>query len=338
MNDPIRIGVLGLTHDHVWSNLEQLRCQPGALVAGAAEPDSELRARFAEAFPEAELHEDAESFLEAAPLDAVYLFADNRTSAGHGVLAAERGLHCLVEKPMAADAEGADAFLDAVEKAGVIAMVNWPFAWWPQLQEAIRLAESGAIGRLWQVTYRAAHQGPAELGCSKQFVEWLYDEHRNGAGATMDYCCYGAVLARTLLGETDRVTGFMSSLVKEAIPVEDNGLMVMEYPRAIATAQGSWTQIGALTSYQTVLYGEQGTLLVGPGHDGSLQIATADDESGHPLEVPAPAPELCDSAAHFLWLLRGGGAVHPLCDPRHARDAQRMLQIGIDSDQKRRLF
>ena len=38
------------------------------------------------------------------------------------------------------------------------------------------MAQAGEIGQLWQVKYRAAHQGPVELGCSPQFWEWLYDE------------------------------------------------------------------------------------------------------------------------------------------------------------------
>ena len=73
------------------------------------------------------------------------------------------------------------------------------------------MAQAGEIGQLWQVKYRAAHQGPVELGCSRQFCEWLYDEELNGAGALMDYCCYGAVLAEVLLGKPDQVTGIKIS-------------------------------------------------------------------------------------------------------------------------------
>jgi predicted dehydrogenase len=53
------------------------------------------------------------------------------TGADYGVAAAQKGLHILIEKPMAADYAGAVALYGAAKKAGVTLMVNWPFAWWP---------------------------------------------------------------------------------------------------------------------------------------------------------------------------------------------------------------
>ena len=40
----MRVAVLGLTHDHIWSNLRNLA---GAEIVAAAEPDAKLRERFA---------------------------------------------------------------------------------------------------------------------------------------------------------------------------------------------------------------------------------------------------------------------------------------------------
>ena len=74
------------------------------------------------------------------------------------------------------------------------------------MQHALDLAQSGEIGEVWQVRYRAAHQGPKEMGASEYFCDWLYDPNRNGGGALMDYCCYGAVLSRVLLGRPHSVT------------------------------------------------------------------------------------------------------------------------------------
>src|SRR5262249_6574529 len=149
-------------------------------------------------------------------------------------LAAAKRLHVLVEKPMAADLAGADRMLAAVRRAGARLMVNWPFAWWPQMQHALRLARDGELGNLWQVKYRAAHAGPREIGCSPYFCEWLYDPRRNGAGALMDYCCYGAALARCLLGVPARVSAVAGRFVKEDILVEDNAVLVMTYPHGLA--------------------------------------------------------------------------------------------------------
>ena len=40
----LNVGVLGLSHDHVWGNLSALATGELGRVAAAAEPDAELRA------------------------------------------------------------------------------------------------------------------------------------------------------------------------------------------------------------------------------------------------------------------------------------------------------
>ena len=66
---------------------------------------------------------------------------------------------------------------------------------------------AGEIGQLRYTRYRSAHNGPIAIGCSKEFVRDLTTPAINGAGALMDYCCYGANLAARLLGRPESVTG-----------------------------------------------------------------------------------------------------------------------------------
>ncbi|MCB1077646.1 MAG: Gfo/Idh/MocA family oxidoreductase, partial [Verrucomicrobiae bacterium] len=123
----LRIGVLGLHHDHVWGNLEELaRLADRAELIGAADPFPELREKYAAQFP-GQVHESYQALLADETLDAVYVFASNQVSEDLVVSACERGLHCLVEKPMAATLGGADRMLAAAERAGVKLVINWPF-------------------------------------------------------------------------------------------------------------------------------------------------------------------------------------------------------------------
>jgi len=327
-----RIGVLGLTHDHVWGNLVALAAAGNGELVAAADPNAPLLEKVAELYG-CPTYADHEQMLDRERLDAVYVYADNATGAELAAIAAGRGLHVMVEKPMAADLAGADRMLAAAERAGVRLMVNWPFAWWPQLQTAVEIAQSGRLGRLWQVKYRAAHAGPKEVGCSEYFCRWLYDAKLNGAGALMDYCCYGAVLARALMGTPQSVVAVAGRFCKDDIDVEDNAILVMSYPRGMATAEASWTQTDKLTSYTTVIYGSGATLMVEPRAGGRLWQADADDPGGVEVDVPAPAPHNADSAAHFLWGIETGRDYLPLCRPRHGRDAQEALQAGLLSTQ-----
>ncbi|HIL69627.1 MAG TPA: Gfo/Idh/MocA family oxidoreductase, partial [Verrucomicrobia bacterium] len=145
----MRIGVLGLHHDHVWGNLDELNAlRPGSIVA-AVDPHSSLREKVQSLYG-CKVYEDYEELLNREQLTAVYIFAGNRSGAELAVTALNRGLHVLIEKPMAADLSGAVAMNEAATANGRLLMVNWPFAWWPQLQTALHLAKQGDIGRLWQ--------------------------------------------------------------------------------------------------------------------------------------------------------------------------------------------
>ncbi len=330
MSEPLRIGVLGLSHDHVWGESDAAaKCEDMELVA-AADPTPALTSRFADTYSRP-VYESAEAMLGSEQLDVAYVFGSNREGADYAVQAMERGLHVLIEKPLAARLEDANRMLGAAEKYGVHLIVNWPFTWWPQLQRALQMAEDGMLGELRGVTYRAAHCGPEELGCSEHFCNWLFDAELNGGGAMMDYCCYGAVLAAALMGMPESVVGMAGGQAKEFLSVEDNGIIAMKYPKGMATATASWTQVGNLTSYGTAIYGSKGTLLVEPHGDGKLYWATQDDPEGSEVAVPTPKAWMANSATHLAEVLLRDVTPHLLCRAEFSRDAQEILEAGMRS-------
>jgi predicted dehydrogenase len=326
-----RIGVLGLSHDHVWTNLSDAAQHPGATIVAAADPNQPLLGRVETEF-HARPYSNYDTLLDNEQLDAVFIFADNAAGVELTESAAARGLDVLIEKPPAANQAGAERMLESVRKAGTRLMVNWPFAWWPQMQHAIHLAQSGAIGDIWQVRYRAAHAGPRELGCSEFFCDWLFDPKRNGAGGVyIDYCCYGALLARVLLGMPNQVTAVGGRFVKSEIAVDDNAVLIMRYPTGLAVSEGSWTQIGSLSAYQTMIYGTTGTLMLEPREGGRLYQATEDSPEGQPVDVPAAPDSMRSATSHFLACVDSGEPFWALCHEQHGCDTQSILEAGVQS-------
>ena len=325
MADKLRIGVLGLSHDHVWENLKALHESGVGTLVAAADPHPELRSQ-AEAAGCERVFEDYTELLDRVKLDAVYIFGDNRTGAELAVGAAQRGLHILIEKPMASTFGGAARMRGAARAAGVQLMVNWPIFWWPHLQYAFKLIAEGRIGEIFQVNYRSAHAGPRELGCTPFFSEWLYDPERNGAGALMDYCCYGAALTCTLLGLPSRVTAVSGRLRKPDLYAEDNAVMIMQHPRAISTSTASWTQSGHMTSYIPMVYGSEGTLVL---QNREVWLSNAEHEDGVKLDLPAP--EWRNSAEFFASHIRSGEPIGGLCGADVGMMAQEVLEAGLIS-------
>ena len=331
-----RIGVLGLSHDHIWPNLAALKAGGLGTVVAAAEPDEALHARLAAEYGPVEMHTDYADLLSRGDLDAVFIYADNRTSAELARQAVERGLPTMIEKPMAADLAQADALVGAAEAAGVPLMVNWPTAWRPAIQHALALIGQGVIGEPIQLSHRGGHVGPVEYGCSPQFCDWLYDAKRNGGGALVDYCGYGTLLALSLLGRPSSVTAVAAHLRKEGLEAEDNAIVILKYPGTLALLEGSWTHIGNQPPYGLIVYGDQGTLLVhqprasregGTAGLGQVEIVTG---TGRELLDPPPLPaDATDGPTFFLSRVRDKRPMDGLLSPRLGRDVQEVLSAAL---------
>jgi len=327
MAEKLRIGVLGMSHDHVWGNLKDLRESDDAVLVAAADPHPELRDQVKQLGCD-QVFESYTNLLDTVKLDAVYIFSDNRESAILTQEAAERGLHVMVEKPMASTVHLAARMRGAARAAGVQLMINWPTMWWGHFQHALNMIAEGQIGEIFQVSYRSAHNGPRELGCSPFFSEWLYDPERNGAGALMDYCCYGAAMTCTLLGLPSRVTGVSARLRKPDLYAEDNAIIIMQHANALSQTTASWTQVGHKTSYIPMFYGSEGTLVV--ERDG-LYLSNHEHDLGTKLEVPEPPKGMRNSAEFFLSHIRSGEPISGMCSPEVSLQAQQVLEAGIIS-------
>jgi predicted dehydrogenase len=321
----VRLGVAGLVHDHVWDVLPRFAAHGGYEFVSACDPNDPLTERARRAFGFAHVARDAEALWSERP-EVVLYYGPNAGSAPLVEAAAAHGAHVLVEKPLAANLAQARRIDAAARRAGIFVMCNWPTAWDARVQHAAALAQAGDLGQLYQVRYRAAHAGPREIGCSPYFWSWLYDAEQNGAGALMDYCCYGAAMAAWLLGMPETVVALKGRLVKADIPVEDNAVVLMQFARALGTAEGCWTQAGHL--YELYVFGDRAGLVM---RGAELLRIDADHPEGVALEVP-PQPEGArDPAEYLLRCLREQRTPQGLVSLEVAVRAQTILEAGLVS-------
>jgi predicted dehydrogenase len=332
MKDTFRVGVAGLTHDHIWSMLRWWKELDGAQLVAAADPNSPLLEKIRTEHGVPAVYASAEEMFSSEKLDIVTVATDNAGTAPIVEAAAARGIHVLSEKPMAATLEQATRMVDACRKARVQLMINWPTAWNPAFQTLDRLVREGAIGAVHKVKYLAAHQGPKEMGCSPYFYGWLYDPERNGAGALMDYCCYGANMSAHWLGRPESVVGIAGALVKPDFPVEDNAILLIKYPHAVGIAEASWTQQAPDGGANPSVYGSTGTLSV----FGSRIRLGREGREPEWIEPDSPAPGRRNGAEYLVSCLRAGMPVEGLCSPETSLLAQEILQRGLESTQQGR--
>ncbi|MCD7915621.1 MAG: hypothetical protein LUG96_10495 [Tannerellaceae bacterium] len=123
-------------------------------------------------------------------------------------------------------------------------LTNYETTWYDTNHEAYRLIhEQDLIGNITKVNVYDGHQGPFEIGCGKEFTDWLTDPVKNGGGTVIDFGCYGVNLA-TWLFQGERPLSIYAVLKQqkpELYPhVDDDATIVLEYPLATVQIMASW--------------------------------------------------------------------------------------------------
>ncbi|MFW6189298.1 MAG: Gfo/Idh/MocA family protein [Planctomycetota bacterium] len=325
MAETLRIGVLGLVHDHIWGNLDHIEKLDDLELVAAADPHQELLEAFNDKTGVG-TYTDYEQLLDREELDAVLAYGTNRSTGALVEMAAGRGLDVMIEKPMASGLDVADRMLVACRQAGVTFMVNWPTAWSPGFNHAHELVEEGTIGRVWQMKWRGGHCGPDELGCDEHFVEWLFDPVENGAGAMFDYLGYGASLARWFIGQPSQVMAIAGRLVRENIPVDDNAVVALEYERANAVIETTWTEaVPGWPSHDLILYGTEGVMIAGRDE---VNVVTVDNREGRTHKPPELKSPRRNGPEYFAHCIRTGEPIEGMCSPGNAHDAQEVMEAA----------
>ena len=319
-----RVGVIGLVHDHVWDVVPGFLADSRSELVAVADVNDSLVSQAKEKWDVENTFSCWREMLEKVALDAVIVYTENSLGADVVETAAAKGIHVMVEKPMAATLEQADRMLIAAYQAGITLMVNWPTAWSPNHATALRMATEGEIGDIFKVRYRAAHQGPKELGCTPYFYEWLFDKRRNGGGALIDYCCYGAAYAALLLGRPNAATAIGGRMIKDYITVEDNAVILAQYHKGLAICEASWTTHGF--GYELMINGTRGTIR---SDGGGLQVADGSGQAPQDVKAQPLPSEEASAAAHFLTCLEKKQTPAGLCNPVVSRDAQEILEAGV---------
>jgi len=340
----IRLGFVGGDHLHFNDLLKHALACPTAEVVGAVIDDDELRAWFEEQYPDLRTFDNAEAFYAAADPQAIVTCANNRDAAGVVEDAARRGVHVMKEKPMAASLAIAEQMATAAARHGVRLMVNWPNNWSPAIQHLKTLVDEGAIGKVWQIHHRAGHGGPPQSYLSGSPIgrvgwDWLIDRERNGGGAAVDFCSYGAALSRWLMGQPSSVSGVGGRYSKEFFTVEDNAVMILAYPKGHTITEGTWTQPAMPVKIPAMIYGDKGAIAMMSNTE--LKIATQSipgQHSGLPIEGETiVAPELpahfTSAIAYFTWCLLNDEPFTGIVAPEISRDTQEILEAGLLSMQ-----
>ncbi len=247
---PVRVGIARLTHDHVAWVFNSSYSKENIEIVGIAEPDTDVVHKYEKSYglsPEI-VFNNLEEMIEKTAPEVVMAFGSTYEHLKVVQICAPRGIDVVVEKPLAVNMEQATEIARLARKYHIHVLTDYETTWYASNKEVCRIAvQKQNLGSLTKIIVRDGHQGPKEIGCSPEFLNWLTDPKWNGGGALMDFGCYGVNLATKLMknqkpaavwGITQR---FKSDQPPYIFPsLDDEATIVLEYPHTQVIIQASW--------------------------------------------------------------------------------------------------
>lgn len=241
---PLKIAVAGLSHGHVgW--IFNRSDKKDIEIVGIYETNPDLINLFMTKYKldKKLFFTDLNKMLEEAKPEAVSAFGAINEHIAIVRACAPKKIHVMVEKPLATTFADAKEIQKLADQNGIQVLTNYETSWYASNQHVRDLVEQGKLGEIRKVMVNDGHQGPKEIGVSKEFLAILTDPVKNGAGALVDFGCYGANLMTWLLkGERPLSVTAVTHQNKPDIykEVDDEATIILQYSKAQCVIQGSW--------------------------------------------------------------------------------------------------
>lgn len=285
---PVRIAVAGITHGHAGFILGR-KPKPDIELVGICEPNTELANKYAASFRISRelFYTDLEKMLATVKPEAVVAFGSIYEHMAVVEACAPKGIHVMVEKPLATNWQHAFKMEQLVKKHNIHLLTNYETSWYPTTEKIYQLArDSNYMGAIRKMVIHDGHKGPKEIGVNKEFLDWLTDPVQNGGGALIDFGCYGANLATYLMkGEEPVSVTAVTQQIKPGIypKVDDEATIIVTYPKAQCIIQASWNW--PFSRKDMEVYGETGYAIA--VNNTTLRLRNKESEPERTVQLTA---------------------------------------------------
>jgi UDP-N-acetyl-2-amino-2-deoxyglucuronate dehydrogenase len=284
---------------------------------------------------------DLDRFLDHRPMDAVAIGTPSGLHAAHGVAAARRGLHVLVEKPIDITTARADTLIDAAREHDVKLGVFFQDRFAPGVRALKALVDEKRLGRPLLASARVKWYRPREYYANST---WRGTRSLDGGGALMNQGVHTVDLLWWLLGSVRRVVA-ITTAAWHAIEVEDTALALLEFENGVVATLEATTAAFPGYPRRVELTGTEGTAILEDDRlvSADLRSENATGRSESPaMAVASPrssSPIVADVSGHRAVIEDFIAAVKhdrpPCCDGREARHSVALVEAIYESARRR---
>jgi predicted dehydrogenase len=329
--EPCRLGILGggnISETHT----RAARDTPGVEIVAIYGQNAAKASRLAEQYG-GRAYSTLEPFLDHRPMDLVAIGSPSGLHADHGIAAARRGLHVLVEKPLDISTARADALVEAADRAGVKLGVFFQDRLKPDVVRMKRIVDTGGLGAPILASGQVKWYRPPEYYSGSR---WRGTHALDGGGAVINQAIHTLDLLLMLFGPIARVDARVATRLHD-IEVEDTAVAALEFESGALGIFEASTAVYPGYARRVELTGTHGTLIL--QHDTLVdQRLGSDLDSLHgnrgknqdltPANISSPA--VADASAHqrvledFLQAIATG--CRPACDGHEGRRSVALVE------------
>lgn len=257
----------------------------------------------------------AQAMLDADLIDVVCVSTPHPQHAEPLILAAQRGIHGVVEKPMTATLADADRVLEASTKYGTFLSTMSQRRWFPAARRIREAIDNGQLGSRLVLAESYTEMWRDEAYYSRDAWRGRWDTE--GGGVLMNQAPHNIDFLLWYMGPAEEIFGYWANLNHPYVEIEDNAVAVIKFTSgALGILKGTVSMNPERRIHGVTLVGESGATVSldcwqverqvaqGPWDVGTNDVWTIRDDAQGPITREAAielgSGELPNFHAHQL--------------------------------------
>lgn len=220
---------------------------------------------------------DYKKMLEENDITLVSIATESGIHAEIALYCIDRGIHVIIEKPMAMNMQDAEEIIRRSAEKGVKVSACHQNRFNIAVQELRRAVEAGRFGRL---SHGSIHVRWNRNRDYYTQAPWRGTWAQDG-GCLMNQCIHGIDLLRWMMGdEVEEVYGTTRQQFHDYLEAEDVGMAVVKFKNgAVATIEGTTNVYPKNLEETLYLFGETGTVKIGGTSTNNIDVWDFAEES-----------------------------------------------------------
>lgn len=217
------------------------------------------------------------NMIEENDIDLISIATESGLHGQIALYCIEKGIHVIIEKPMAMSLREADEIIKLSEEKGVKVSACHQNRFNIAVQEMRKALEAGRFGKLSHGSIHVRwNRNEAYYKQAPWRGTWVQD-----GGALMNQCIHGIDLLRWMMGdEVESVYGVTKQQFHHYLEAEDIGMAVVKFKNgAVATIEGTTNVYPQNLEETLYLFGEKGTVKLGGKSTNNIDVWNFADET-----------------------------------------------------------